>query len=277
MPELPEVETVRRGLEQISLDRVFTGAEILLSKTLAYPADADYFLGAIKGLEIRVWQRRGKYLLGLLSDGSHLGVHLRMTGKFLWLDRAELVQKHTRVRLFFEGDRELRFIDMRTFGQMWWVPAGTAVETVITGLTRLGVEPLSPDFTVAYLRDKCQNRDRPMKTFLLDQAIIAGLGNIYADECLFKSGILPTRKAGSLKIGEIKKLHQAIIEILEMSIAQGGTTFSDFVSTTGTNGNYGGMALTYGRTGEPCRVCGAPIERIKLGGRSTHFCSHCQR
>lgn len=276
MPELPEVETVRRGLEQISLGQVFTGAEILLSKTLAAPSDADYFLGAIKGLKIKAWQRRGKYLLGLLSDGSHLGVHLRMTGKFLWTTRDAPLQKHTRIRLFFGGDRELRFVDTRTFGQMWWVPAGIAVETVITGLTRLGVEPLSPDFTVAYLLDRCKNRDRPMKTFLLDQAIIAGLGNIYADESLFKARILPTRKARSLKPKEIKTLHQAIIDILKTAIAQGGTTFSDFVSTTGTNGNYGGMALAYGRTGEPCRVCDGVIERIKLGGRSTHFCANCQ-
>lgn len=276
MPELPEVETVRRGLEQISLGQRFTGAAVLLGKTLAYPPDQDHFLGAIAGLSIKAWQRRGKYLLGVLSDGSHLGIHLRMTGKFLWTTPDQVVQKHTRLRFFLEGDRELRFVDMRTFGQIWWVPADIAVESVITGLTRLGMEPFSPEFTVEFLAAKCQKRDRPMKTFLLDQAIVAGLGNIYADESLFKSGILPTRKASSLKLAEIKKLHQAIIEVLETSIAQGGTTFSDFVSTTGTNGNYSGMALTYGRTGEPCRVCGHPIERIKLGGRSTHFCSHCQ-
>lgn len=276
MPELPEVETVRRGLEQISLNQKFTGAEVLLGKTLAYPLDRDYFLGAIKGLELKAWQRRAKYLLGVLSDGSHLGIHLRMTGKFLWTTPDQQVQKHTRLRFFLEGDRELRFVDVRTFGQIWWVPADVAVESVITGLTKLGMEPLSPEFTVEFLAEKCKKRDRPMKTFLLDQAIVAGLGNIYADEALFKSGILPTRKASSLKLAEIKKLHRAIIEVLETSIAQGGTTFSDFVSTTGTNGNYGGMALTYGRTGEPCRVCTRPIERIKLGGRSTHFCAYCQ-
>ncbi len=277
MPELPEVETVRRGLEQITLGKTFTGAEILLSKTLAFPEDPDYFLGKIKGLEIEAWQRRGKYLLGKLSGGSHLGIHLRMTGKFLWTSPDEPIQKHTRLRFFVEGDHELRFIDTRTFGQIWWVPADIEVETAITGLTRLGVEPLSEDFTVNYLRDKCKNRQRPMKTFLLDQAIIAGLGNIYADESLFKAGILPTRAANSLKLKELKKLHAAIIDVLETSISQGGTTFSDFVSTTGTNGNYGGIALTYGRTGEPCRVCGSPIERIKMAGRSTHFCSVCQK
>ncbi|AFY39026.1 DNA-(apurinic or apyrimidinic site) lyase [[Leptolyngbya] sp. PCC 7376] len=276
MPELPEVETVRRGLEQITIGKTITGAEIFLSKTLASPEDPDYFLGSIHGLKIQAWQRYGKYLLGELSDGSHLGIHLRMTGKFLWTSPDEELHKHTRLRFFIEGDRELRFVDMRTFGQIWWVPANVEVRTVITGLTRLGVEPLSDDFTVDYLRDKCKNRQRPMKTFLLDQAIIAGLGNIYADESLFKSGILPTRSAKSLKPKELKKLHAAIIDILEISIAQGGTTFSDFVSTTGTNGNYGGMALTYGRTGEPCRVCGNLIERIKMAGRSTHFCSVCQ-
>lgn len=277
MPELPEVETVRRGLEEITLGKTFTGAEILRSKTLAAPEDSDYFLGAIKGLSITAWQRYGKYLLGELSDGSHLGVHLRMTGKFLWTSPDEPLQKHTRLRFFLEGDRELRFVDVRTFGQIWWVPAQTEVKTVITGLTRLGVEPLSADFTVKYLKEKCKNRKRSMKTFLLDQAIIAGIGNIYADESLFKAGILPTRSANSLKPKEIKKLHTAIIDVLELSISQGGTTFSDFVSTTGTNGNYGGMALTYGRTGEPCRVCGTPIERIKLGGRSTHYCPVCQK
>ncbi|AMA09488.1 DNA-formamidopyrimidine glycosylase [Picosynechococcus sp. PCC 73109] len=276
MPELPEVETVRRGLMQISVNQRFTGAEILLRKTLAHPVDPDHFLGAIQGLVIQDWQRRGKYLLGKLSDGSTLGIHLRMTGKFLWTTPDVPVQKHTRMRFFIEGDRELRFVDLRTFGQIWWVPAGTIVESVITGLTRLGVEPLSPDFTADVLATCCEKRQRPMKTFLLDQSIVTGLGNIYADEALFKSGIHPTRKASSLKISEIEKLHKAIVEVLETSIAQGGTTFSDFVSTTGTNGNYGGMALTYGRTGEPCRVCSHPIERIKLGGRSTHFCPQCQ-
>ncbi|WP_030006370.1 DNA-formamidopyrimidine glycosylase [Picosynechococcus sp. NKBG042902] len=276
MPELPEVETVRRGLMQISVNQRFTGAEILLRKTLAYPTDPDHFLGAIQGLVIQDWQRRGKYLLGKLSDGSILGIHLRMTGKFLWTTPDVPVQKHTRLRFFLEGDRELRFVDLRTFGQIWWVPAGTIVESVITGLTRLGVEPLSPDFTADVLATCCEKRQRPMKTFLLDQSIVTGLGNIYADEALFKSGIHPTRKASSLKMSEIEKLHKAIVEVLETSIAQGGTTFSDFVSTTGTNGNYGGMALTYGRTGEPCRVCSHPIERIKLGGRSTHFCPQCQ-
>lgn len=276
MPELPEVETVRRGLQEITVGQRLRGAAVLLGKTLAYPTDRDYFLGAIAGLTLTDWQRRGKYLLGALSDGSHLGVHLRMTGKFLWTTPDAPLQKHTRVRLFIEGDRELRFVDSRTFGQMWWVPADQPVTSIITGLTRLGVEPLSPEFTVTLLKEKCGDRHRPMKTFLLDQAIIAGLGNIYADEALFKAGILPTRKASSLTLAEIKKLHHAIIEVLETSISQGGTTFSDFVSTTGTNGNYGGMALTYGRTGEPCRVCSQPIERIKLGGRSTHFCRHCQ-
>ncbi|ANV90824.1 DNA-formamidopyrimidine glycosylase [Picosynechococcus sp. PCC 8807] len=276
MPELPEVETVRRGLMQISLNQQFTGAEILLRKTLAYPTDPDHFLGMIQGLVIQDWQRRGKYLLGKLSDGSTLGIHLRMTGKFLWTTPDVPVQKHTRIRFFIEGDRELRFVDLRTFGQIWWVPAGTIVESVITGLTRLGVEPLSPDFTADVLANFCNKRQRPMKTFLLDQSIVTGLGNIYADEALFKSGIHPTRKASSLKMSEIERLHKAIVEVLETSISQGGTTFSDFVSTTGTNGNYGGMALTYGRTGEPCRVCSHPIERIKLGGRSTHFCPQCQ-
>lgn len=276
MPELPEVETVRRGLEQVSLGKRIIGAEVLLDKTLAYPTDTHYFLNNIQNLYLEAWQRRGKYLLGSLSDGSRLGVHLRMTGKFLWTTPDQTLQKHTRVRFFLENDHELRFVDTRTFGQIWWIPKDIAITSVMTGLAKLGVEPLSSDFTVELLSQYVKHRQRPIKTFLLDQNCIAGLGNIYADESLFKAGILPTRKTNSLQPEEIKKLHQAIIDVLEISISQGGTTFSDFVSTTGTNGNYGGISLAYGRTGQPCRVCGCPIEKTKLGGRSTHYCSRCQ-
>lgn len=279
MPELPEVETIRRGLNQFTLHRKITGGDVLLNRTIAYPFSVNEFICEITGSAIGAWHRRGKYLLAELTPSPQtpwLGVHLRMTGQLLWLHQDEPLHKHTRVRLFFENQQELRFVDQRTFGQMWWVPPGVAVESIITGLGKLAVDPFSPQFTLEYFADKLQNRRRPIKTALLDQSVVAGLGNIYADEALFKSGILPVTLCMDLQLQQIQRLHTAIIQVLETSIAAGGTTFSNFLNVQGVNGNYGGVAWVYNRTGAPCRVCGTPIQRIKLGGRSSHFCPQCQ-
>ena len=278
MPELPEVETVRRGLNQLTLSQEVTGGDVLLQRTIAYPFSVDEFIDKVKGNTIATWHRRGKYLLAELSSPSpsYLGVHLRMTGQLLWLTQDQPLHKHTRVRLFFGEKQELRFVDQRTFGQMWYVPGSTAVESIITGLAKLAVDPFSPEFTVEYLADKLKKSRRPIKTGLLDQSMVAGLGNIYADEALFKSGILPTTLCTELQLPKIELLRTAIIQVLSASIAVGGTTFSNFLSVKGVNGNYGGEAWVYNRTGEPCKVCGNVIQRIKLGGRSSHFCSQCQ-
>jgi formamidopyrimidine-DNA glycosylase len=251
---------------------------VLLQRTIAYPASVDEFINKIKGNTIATWHRRGKYLLAELSSPSpsYLGVHLRMTGQLLWLTPDQPLHKHTRVRLFFGERQELRFVDQRTFGQMWYVPDDVAVESIITGLAKLAVDPFSPEFTVEYLADKLKKSRRPIKTGLLDQSMVAGLGNIYADEALFKSGILPTTLCTELQLPKIELLRTAIIQVLSASIAVGGTTFSNFLSVKGVNGNYGGEAWVYNRTGEPCKVCGNVIQRIKLGGRSSHFCSQCQ-
>ncbi len=279
MPELPEVETVRRGLNQLTLNREITGGDVLLNRTIAYPFSVDEFINGIKGSSIATWYRRGKYLLAELTSSpatSWLGVHLRMTGQLLWLHQDEPLHKHTRVRLFFGDQQELRFVDQRTFGQMWWTPPGVAVESIITGLGKLALDPFSPEFTVDYLAAKLHNRRRPIKTALLDQSVVAGLGNIYADEALFKSAVLPETLCTNLQLKQVERLRSAIIQVLETSIEAGGTTFSNFLNVKGVNGNYGGVALVYNRTGEPCRVCGSLIQRIKLAGRSSHFCPQCQ-
>ncbi len=276
MPELPEVETVRRGLDKVTLNQEITGGDVLLNRTIAYPLSNKEFLVGLQKNTIANWQRQGKYLLAQLSNTSYLGVHLRMTGQLLWLHPTEPLHKHTRVRLFFGGDRELRFVDQRTFGQMWWVPKGKAIASVITGLTKLGLDPFSPEFSVEYLVAKFKNSRRSIKSALLDQAIIAGIGNIYADEALFIAKVPPATLCTCLQIEQIKELKAAIIRVLEASIAAGGTTFSNFLNVQGTNGNYGGVAWVYNRTGNPCRICGTPIERIRLAGRSSHFCPQCQ-
>ena len=282
MPELPEVETVRRGLNNLTLQQPIQGGEVLLPRTLAYPPEIDWFLQSITGVAIAQWRRRGKYLLAQLvqlgsnSPAGWLGVHLRMTGQLLWLPQSEPLQKHTRIRLFFADNQELRFVDTRTFGKVWYCPSETELESVITGLQKLGPEPFAEDFSLKYFTQQLKNRRRLIKTLLLDQAVVAGIGNIYADEALFKSGILPDTIAANLKPKQIKKLHQAIIEVLQTSIDKGGTTFSDFLSLLGVSGNYGDAALVYGRKDQPCKVCDTPIEKTKLGGRSSHYCPNCQ-
>jgi formamidopyrimidine-DNA glycosylase len=277
VPELPEVETVRRGLQKLTLAQKIVGGEILLQRTLAYPSNNEDFWQGITGKKIIAWHRRGKYLLAELNDNSgYLGVHLRMTGQLLWVQCNESLQKHTRIRLFLGDDRELRFVDTRTFGKFWWIPPNKQPHEIITGLQLLGVEPLEADFSFDYLAEKLHKSQRKIKTLLLDQSTVAGVGNIYADECLFKSKIHPETVAGRLQPQQIENLRLAIIKVLQTAIEQGGTTFSDFLQVTGVNGNYGGMALVYGRKDQPCRVCSTKIEKIKLGGRSSHFCPQCQ-
>ncbi|WP_055077577.1 DNA-formamidopyrimidine glycosylase [Pseudanabaena sp. 'Roaring Creek'] len=287
MPELPEVETVRIGLNENTLGWQIEGGEVLLPRAIAYPELPADFLDAIVGAEFIAWQRRGKYLIAKLSQGNQLGVHLRMTGSLLWCDRHEPLGKHTRVRLFVKAKgnkkqetgslpKELRFDDQRTFGKMWLVPSERSPESVITGLQKLGLEPLGSDFTPQHLESKLSRTGRPIKTVLLDQETVAGIGNIYADESLFLGKIHPQKAANSLNSEQIKALHQGIIHSLSDGIANGGTTFSSFQNVAGLKGNYIDMAWVFRRTGQPCKICGNAISRIKLGGRSTHFCAQCQ-
>ncbi len=211
------------------------------------------------------------------QSAGHWGVHLRMTGQFLWLEEPREPCRHTRVRCWSRQGQELRFIDVRSFGQMWFIPSGLDCSCVMTGLQKLGPEPFSEAFSGAYLQQKLKGSVRPIKAALLDQALVAGVGNIYADESLFTAGVAPQRRSGSLSLLELERLRRSLIEVLEISIGSGGTTFSDFRDLSGTNGNYGGVAWVYRRGGQPCRRCGQPIQRERLGGRSSHWCSNCQR
>ena len=199
-----------------------------------------------------------------------------MTGQFQWIENDTPPCKHTRVRFWNANGQELRFVDLRSFAEMWWVPPNIAVESIITGLKKLGPEPFSQDFKTQYLQERFKGSTRSIKAALLDQSIVAGTGNIYADESLFAAGIRPETAAGQLNRKQLDKLRECLIEILELSIGAGGTTFSDFRDLEGVNGNYGGQAAVYRRTGQPCLKCGKAIERIKLAGRSTHWCSSCQ-
>ena len=277
MPELPEVETVRRGLadrlESFVIDRI----EVCRSRAIAGPGGPEHFVAGVTGSRVGDWTRRGKYLMAQLEpDRGVWGVHLRMTGQFQWHGQPNAPCRHTRVRLWNRDGEELRFVDVRSFGEMWWVPPGEPVESVITGLRRLGPEPFSPDFSGEYLQTKLRGSQRPIKTALLDQSLVAGAGNIYADESLFAAGLAPLTPAGALSLAQLNRLRDALVEVLTISIGAGGTTFSDFRDLEGVNGNYGGQAWVYRRGGEPCRKCGTLIRREKLSGRSTHWCPACQ-
>ena len=292
MPELPEVETVRLGLQHQTQGFLIAKVEVLRDRAIAAPHDPALFRLALEGCRIEQWSRRGKYLLAELRhpDGQQAGiwgVHLRMTGQFLWLAAPEGAGsdpagdpdpgQHTRVRVWEQSGAELRFIDTRSFAQMWFVPPGRAVESVITGLARLGPEPFDPGFSANYLQERLRGSRRPIKSALLDQSLVAGIGNIYADESLFAAGILPQTVSDRLGSQRLERLRGAVVEILQTSIGAGGTTFSDFRDLTGTNGNYGGQAWVYRRGGLPCRRCGTPLMRDRLAGRSTHWCPCCQK
>ncbi len=275
MPELPEVETVRQDLQRLTLGLRILAAEVLLPRTLAYPGKEEFEQG-LAGTCLTQWRRRGKYLLGSLDSAAVLGVHLRMTGQLLWVQGSAPLPAHTRVRLRLEQGWELRFVDPRTFGQMWLVPAGVEPETVIAALQSLGPEPLSPAFSEAYFQAALQKSRRPIKTALLDQSLVAGVGNIYADEALFLSGIHPLTPALQLSDSAKARLRETLIGVLQVGLEQRGTTLRDYRDLRGLNGNYQGQAWVYGREGDPCRLCGTPIQRIKLAGRSAHFCPRCQ-
>lgn len=276
MPELPEVETVCRGLNELTRGQCFQGGEVLLPRSIAHPASIAEFWEGLKNTKIQQWQRRGKYLLAKLDSNGWLGIHLRMSGQLLWVKQSEPLAKHTRLRFFFPDHQELRFIDLRTFGRVWRVPPHVAPETIITGLKKLGAEPFSAEFTPEYLEKKLQSRRCAIKTALLDQKVVAGMGNIYADEALFLGKISPFREAASLSHEEIEQLHQAIVSVLKTGIQEGGTTFNSFLNLLGVNGNYMGQAWVYGREGKPCHCCETLIQRQKINGRSSHFCSQCQ-
>ena len=278
MPELPEVETVRRGLadrlNSFQIERI----EVCRDRAVASPGGVQCFCDGLTGAMVGDWTRRGKYLMANLEPNRGVwGVHLRMTGQFQWHETSSPPCKHTRVRFWNPVGEELRFVDVRSFGEMWWVPPGQESHAVITGLTRLGPEPFEGHFNAEYLQRQLASSTRSIKTALLDQSLVAGVGNIYADESLFQAGIHPLTRSGSLSLGQLDRLQKSLVEVLRTSIGAGGTTFSDFRDLEGVNGNYGGQAWVYRRGGQACRVCGQTIQREKHNGRSTHWCPSCQR
>jgi formamidopyrimidine-DNA glycosylase len=273
VPELPEVETIRRQLAPHLEGRRLEALEVL-DPRWCEPAEPGALEDAVRGRRIeRVW-RRGKYLVLELEGDVHLVMHLRMTGNLLLAgDGAE--RPHLRARLALDSGESVLFVDVRRFGTGVVLLGSQARDAYFDA--RLGLEPLSPDFTVEALRALARGRRAPVKAFLLTQERLAGVGNIYADEALFRARIHPLRPVGMLKRAQIEALRDAVVESLEAGIDAKGATIDDFRNTDGAEGRFQDEFLVYGRADEPCVRCGTPIRKLRAAGRGTYVCESCQR
>jgi formamidopyrimidine-DNA glycosylase len=274
MPELPEVQTVVNELQERLTGRRFAeGATFLWERTAGFPAGTE-FAERLAGREVTGMRRRAKYILADLDSGEQLVIHLRMTGNLHFADPSDPLHPHLRARLPLIDGQELRFADTRKFGRLY---LGTPEElALVIPLHRLGPEPLDDDFTAEVLRARLSRRHGAIKAALLDQELLAGLGNIYVDEALFRARIDPRRPADSLSESEIEALHAGILASLHQAIGSGGTSFRDYLSTYGRKGDNEENLQVFRRHGEACPRCGNPLQRIVVGGRGTHFCPTCQ-
>lgn len=274
MPELPEVETVRRQLASALPGRRITGLGVRLPRLLRN-IEPERLEERVAGRRFAAVQRRGKFLLLHLDDGARLIVHLRMTGRLTVAPTGDPEGPHTHIVVALDGGLELRFSDQRTFGTWHYVADDYGQEP--PGLVSMGVEPLGDDFSPEALAALVAGRRAPIKAVLLDQRRVAGIGNIYADEALFRAGIDPARPAGSLSEADLARLHRTIRAVLQDSLAKGGTTVRDYVNGRGVPGEFQRYLDVYGRAGQPCRRCGTAIVRRRVAGRGTHVCPRCQR
>jgi formamidopyrimidine-DNA glycosylase len=272
VPELPEVETIRRQLAPHLEGRRLEALEVL-DPRWCEPAEPGALEDAASGRRIeRVW-RRGKYLVLELEGDVHLVMHLRMTGNLL-LAGDDGEGPHLRARMRLDSGESVLFVDVRRFGTGVVLLGSEAREAYFDA--RLGVEPLSPDFTPEALRALARGRRAPVKAFLLTQERLAGVGNIYADEALFRARIHPLRPVGTLKRPQIEALRDAVVESLEAGIDAKGATIDDFRNADGAEGRFQDEFLVYGRADDPCVRCGSPIRKLRAAGRGTYVCEKCQ-
>jgi formamidopyrimidine-DNA glycosylase len=271
MPELPEVETIRSHLAPHVEGRVLSALEVR-DERWCRPLAGEEVAAAVQGRRVEALGRRGKYLIWELEDEVHLMLHLRMTGTLL-LDPPE-PPRYRRVRFGFDGGHELFFDDPRRFGTGELALGGDALDDFFAA--RLGVEPLSPDFTSAHLYALTRTSRAPIKAFLLDQRKVAGVGNIYADEALFRAGIHPLRPAQRLTRKQVAALRDGVIASLAAGLAAKGASIDDFRHPDGVQGSFQDRFLIHLREGEPCLVCERPVRKLRAAGRGSYVCERCQ-
>jgi formamidopyrimidine-DNA glycosylase len=272
MPELPEVETIRRQLAPHLEGRTIMDAEIL-DPRWTRPDPPGPVREQLRGRLVERVGRHGKYLVWHLSGDLHLLIHLRMTGALLFDPDVEPV--HTRVRFELDAGHRLVYVDPRRFGTGHLLAGAGARDAYLA--QRIGIEPMTPAFTAAHLRALARGRRVPIKSFVLDQRRIAGVGNIYADEALFRARIHPLRAAGTLTGTQLEALRQAIEEVLAAGIEAKGATIDDFRHVDGARGSFQDRFLVHRREGEPCPRCATIIRKLVVGGRGTYVCERCQR
>ena len=271
MPELPEVETVRRQLQPLIAGRKILGFKVLPGAERLLRGRSDSEIDSqLRDCSFTTVVRRGKYLGLNVDSGQVIVVHLRMTGSLRFRPRGQEDEPFTRAVFDLDRGDQLRFVDVRKFGTI------DLVERMQEALPQLGPEPLSDDFTIDALWHALRGRQQPIKAALLDQRNIAGIGNIYADEALFLSHLNPEAPAGSLRPPERRALHAAIRQTLQDGVRHGGASFRDYTDVDGAEGEQQYFVRVFRRTDEPCDDCGATIRRIIVGGRATHFCPRCQ-
>ena len=273
MPEMPEVEIIRRYLDKMAAGKKIMDLDIRLPRMIKWP-DIEGFRALVTGRTIKAMNRRGKYLLLELDNGSEVVFHLRMTGRLVYEPTGKTSDSHARVIFHLQGGASLVYGDTRTLGTIHGIRP--AERGMLKGLVEMGPEPLSAEFTPAYLYETASRRKVAIKSFLLNQKYIGGIGNIYADEALFLACIHPLRPAQSLSREECERLWESVNKVIAAGIEDGGTTFRDYQNGEGGQGSHQEHLYVYGRKGESCRRCGRPIERITVGGRGTHFCPQCQ-
>lgn len=274
VPELPEVETVRRSLERSLVGRRFVEVEVL-ERRLRTPLRPAELRRQLVGRRIERLDRRAKYLLLALSGDRVLVIHLGMSGRLSCVMPRQALETHTHVRLWLDSGRELRFRDHRRFGMLFVVHAARLERH--PRFATLGVEPLDADFSPDYLVARARGVRKPIKNFLMDAAVVVGVGNIYASEALYVAGVHPTRAAGRLSRPRWEKVHAAVRDTLQRALRAGGTTLSDFRDADGSEGEFQIELSVYGRDGGTCLRCPGRIRRIVQAGRSTFYCPRCQR
>jgi formamidopyrimidine-DNA glycosylase len=276
MPELPEVEVVRRGLERWVVWRRIDAVSVWHPRAIRrHVAGADDFAALLIGRRIDAARRRGKYLWLPLDSGDAVLAHLGMSGQLLVEPADAPEEKHLRVRLTFDdGGRELRFVDQRTFGGLAVVIGGADVPAPIE---HIGLDPLDPEFDDAAFAARLRRRRTGIKRALLDQSLVSGIGNIYADEALWRAKLHYARPTETLRRGEVDRLLAAVREVLLEALGQGGTSFDSlYVNVNGESGYFDRALAVYGREGEPCPRCGTPIRRDPFMNRSSYTCPRCQ-
>ena len=274
MPELPEVETVKRVIGPQIKGRLIENVIVNRPEVISHPG-AEEFCSKIKGQTISGMERRGKFLMIFLDSGDQIIVHLRMTGCLLLAAPEIEAEKHTHVVFYLNDGNELRFSDTRRFGRLWLI--GKDEEDIYSGIKKLGSEPLEQGFSAGYLKERLKARKRAIKECLLDQNAVAGIGNIYSDEILFTAKIHPVRPACSLTEEEWERLAAAIRERLAYFIEKNQITPEEYLETKGKDYRNTPFLQVYGHENEPCPVCGKTLRRIVIGGRSSVFCPGCQR